>query len=352
MFFNVPPRKPGAEGAAPMLLLVATAGGQVVGFVLAVVGPVVSLAGALLSVPGGAQTAAAAIVGLGAAMVALRAATVATTAVSFASAWAPYVSLASRTAVEVTRASGAMGLLRFATAGMISPAGLALAGVGALAGGLTLLTSGAFAGTDSAQRLADSLSNVTTAADAAKGALSGFTGAVDRMKDADIQVASAKANLISAQENLTRVMKDATSTEGQRAQAQAAVLSAERNLSVATRDRAKAQRDVSSAAVKGVVDLARLSTEITRGKGVTEEQATAMQHLGQRLGISDEATAKMVAQQRKLANQGATTGDRMNALRRSIADAARDMDTSTKAGKAAAKTLTTLGNLDGKGLMT
>lgn len=232
-----------------------------------------------------------------------------------------------------------------------TPAGLAAIAIGGVAAGVGLLASGAFAGTNSAQRLADALNAVRTASDAAKGALSGFSGAVDQMKDFDIQVTAAKARLISAQERLNAVMADANSTAGQRAQAQAELVAAERQLAVTQRDRAKAQREVSAQAVRSVVDLARLSTEITRGKGVTDEQAAAMQHLGQRLGISDEATAKMVAQQRKLANQGATTGERMDALRGSIAAAARDMDTSTKSGKRAHDVLAKLSQLDGAGLV-
>lgn len=340
-----------AGAAAPVVVALASALATAAGAAVALAGPVVSVSSALLGMPGGAQAAVGAILGLVGAMVGLRAAATAAAGVRWAAAWAPYVSLAARTTMEVGRASGAMAALRYATAGLVSPAGLATVGIGALAGGLGLLMSGAFAGESASQRLANALNAVKSAADGARTAVGDFRDAVSQMKDADLAVATAKAHLTTAQENLNRVMQDGAATEGQRAQAQAAVAQAERQLAVAMRDRAKAQREVGRQAVEGVVELARLHTEVRRGRATVGEYVRVYERLGQSLNVSDDAIAKMAAEQRKLDNQGASTEQRMEALRQAIARQARTIDTSTKSGQRAARILETLGSIDGAGMV-
>lgn len=334
------------QNAAPMVLVLGQALVTTTGAVIGVVSPILSLTGALMGLPGVGQGAAVALASLGGAMMAVKLSAATGGAVAF-------VQLAGtiRSATDAA-ALGAAAFPRLAgvLATLASPAGLAGLAIGGVAAGIALLASGAFSGRDSAQVLADALSNVATQAQAANGAITGFRSAIDRMKDADVALASAKANLIAATENERRVMADSNSTAGQRAQATAAVAAAEQQLSKAQRESAQSVRNVGSAAVEGTVDLARLSVEITRGREVTDEQAAAMTRLGKTFRLSDDATRRTVQAQRVLAAQGASTADRVKALQMQFLDAASSMDTSTKAGQRTHDILTAIGNLSPEGL--
>lgn len=338
-----------AQGAAPVLMTVATAVGGVAQGVLAVVGPVVSLASGLAQIPGVATGATAAIVGFGAAMLALKAATAGT---AIASSVTAFMSLAAgvRSASSAAALAGATFPRLAASIGFIaSPAGAAALGIGALAAGIALLAANS--GPTVLQTMASELDRVAGAANAAKGAVSGFTTAAGAMKDADIELAAARAGLMAAEENLARVRANGASTAAEVAQAESGVEQATRRVDKARQASAQAQREVVKQGLNGVVALARLTTESGRVNKNLGDLRRGSDSVAQAFGISSQAAQRITQEQIKLAQSGANVDQRMNALRKSFAETAQSIDTSTKAGREAKTTLEAVADLDNAGLV-
>ncbi len=338
-----------AAGAGPVLSAVGGGLSQIAAATAAVVGPIASLVTDFAGLPGVAQGAAAALVGLAAAMVAVKAAGAGMAVASWASAWAPYVSLAGKAAAESYRAAGALGVLRFATAGMVSPMGAAVIGITALAAGITLLAANS--GPTVLQTMASELDRVAGAANAAKGAVTGFTNAASAMKDSDIELAAARAGLMAAEENLARVRANGAASAAELAQAESGVEQATRRVDKARQASAQAQREVVKQGLDGVVALSRLATEQGRVNKNLGDLRRGADSVSQAFGITSAAGRQITQEQIKLAQAGANVDQRMNALRTSFRKVAGEMNTSTAAGRQAKETLTAVANLDNAGLV-
>lgn len=338
-----------AGGAAPTVALLATGAGTLAGAVLGIVGPITSTVAALAGVPGVAQGATAAMVGLGASILVLKGAGLATTIHGWASAWAPYVSLAGRAAAESFRAGGAMGVLRFALGGLTTPAGLAAAGIGLLVGGLTMLV--ASSGPSMAERMASALGDVAREADTAKGAIDRFRGATDALGDAEIRQRGAVIELKSAQQQLNQMRREGTASALDLQRAELRVDQAQVEVNRSTRDLAQSNREVRSEATASVTALARLATAQGRAAREAADQERTYQALSRSMNVSETVARDLAREHANLATQGATTDARMTALRGSITQLAGQMDTSTRAGRETHAILTRIAALDNQGLV-
>lgn len=310
-------------GVAPVLMTVIRAGLALTAALFEVTAPIRDLQSALLAVPGVAQAAAAGLVGLGAAMVAMRLQAATTAAVSFVSAWAPYVSLAAKTAVEVTRSAGAMGLLRFATAGLVSPAGLAVAAVGALAGGVTLLASGMFSGASAAQQLANALNPVTAAANNAAGAITNLKSATGSLKDAHLAEKGALLAHEAAQKRVNELKAQGKQGTLEYRQALQSEAEAARNVDKARQASARAQAQVNKQAIAGVVDLARLATAEDRATADIGTRIKALDRLKSALGGT--IPPQYIKAWKDLERQGGTTNQRFSLMRKTLEGTAKEL---------------------------
>lgn len=340
-----------AQGAAPVLSVILQAAGGVASAILSVVGPIASFAASLAGIPGVAQAATAGLVGIGAAMLTLRAATLSTAAVAgaqWAASWASWLGTAGKLAAEATRAGGAMGLLRFATAGMMGPAGIAAAGVGILAGGVALFASGAFSGASAAQMLAASLNPVAAAADRAAGAISNLRGATGGLKDAHLAEKGALLAVEAAQARVTTLRQQGKKGTLEYRQAVNDLATAERNADKARQGTARAQQQVNKTALSGVVSLARFATANQRSTMTLGQQVQALARLGKSFGQTGPQTQAMINAWKRLDAQGADIDSKMNVIRTSLKGAAKELRATGDAAGAAK--LERLSRLDTAGL--
>lgn len=338
-----------ASAAAPVLQTTAGLIGDVASAALTVAGPLMTFQHTIMGIPGVAQAATAGLVGLGAAFLTMRAATAGAGIASSIGAFAQLAGTVRSASDAAALAGATFPRMAGLVAAIASPAGTAALAVGGLVGTVALLASSG--GPNAAERLASALRAVEEAANGARGSVSQFTDAVGVMRDADVELTSAKADLLAAEERLRQVRSDANASAGQRAQAEAAVEQATRRVVKAHQANAQAQRDVRTQAVDGVVALARLATAGGRAATEVANQKTTHDALAQSMNLTGERARSLAADEAKLANQNATTSERMAALRNNIRRVSEQMDDNTKAGRETKAVLDDVLNLNDAGLV-
>lgn len=324
-----------AAGAVPVLGVLVSAAGTVAGAVVAIVGPIVSVAAVIAGIPGVAQTAAAALVGLGAGFAVVK---VASLLAPTAQIIGLFLSLAA-SAGTATAATTALGLAQArlaATFALLSgPVGIAALAIGALVGGVVLLSSGMFSGQSTAQVLADALRQVDAAARGAAGAVRDMDAATGKVADTQLRARDAALRVKEAAAELARVRANEASTPLQIARAEQNLAQARRDSSVAQRDATRAGQGAARVAGEEITALVELALA---QDDATDKQERAINVLRRAAGgqsLAGGEAAKLTRNLRELAAGGADTDARLEALQRSARRAAQAIEVT---GPASAKT--------------
>lgn len=342
-----------AVGAAPVFLAFAQAVAGALSLVLAIVEPVVSLAAGLAGVPGVAQGAAAALIALASALTILKAAAIVSSTVGGISTLA---TAAAASAANVGRMSAAISTVKAvlpgagaALAALATPAGLAALAIGGVTAAVVLF--GQRSELSATEDYAAALRGVEDAARGAEGAVLGLNAARGGLKDAQLAQTSAIHRLQDANIRLKELEDAGQKGTREYTRALQEQRIATRDVEKAKQTRAKAEREVTQEAISGTVALSRLATadgRQLRAAAASEQQAKA---LAGSLNITEDAAVGLIRGQTQLAERGATTTERMTALRNSIRGAAEQMDVSTRSGRRQKQVLDQIGNLNDRGLV-
>lgn len=323
---------PMAAGFAGLASAAASTAGGLAGF-----------AASVLESSGGQAALTVALYGGVAAWTAYKVAALGAAAASRAVTLAQLAADAYRIVATSTSAAMALQRLSLAFGFLASPAGLAIAGIGAFVGIVAALKSGMFSGGSAAESYANAMERVRSSTDAASGAIQRANDVINGFRRSKLDAVQATL----AVERAERAYNDAVRQHGRGSLEAREALA---NLNQAKQRSAETNQAASRASKTYAADLAKEGQALIEQRDAIE---AALKQKGQERALLVEGRreiARAQAEYNLLAEALRGNGRAIDEYRTRLRKAAAQMDASTPAARQTKKALEALANADADGL--
>ena len=330
---------PMAAGFAGLASAAASTAGGLAGF-----------AASVLESSGGQAALTVALYGGVAAWTAYKVAALGAAAASRAVTLAQLAADAYRIVATSTSAAMALQRLSLAFGFLASPAGLAIAGIGAFVGIVAALKSGMFSGGSAAESYANAMERVRSSTDAASGAIQRANDVINGFRRSKLDAVQATL----AVERAERAYNDAVRQHGRGSLEAREALA---NLNQAKQRSAETNQAASRASKTYAADLAKEGQALIEQRDAIEaalkakgQEIAQMKHLRSWSEEGRREIARAQAEYNRLAEAVRGNGRAIDEYRTRLRKAAAQMDASTPAARQTKKALEALANADADGL--